>query len=112
MPNLIQPTLGSNRIPMAIYRIEKDRDVVETRLRKAVAGQQDPNKQPRHHAPISERRDGGPGVPRFALQLRTLKELMDGKGIERPSTVAAVDETFKKALKSKKKQRHQKEFGL
>jgi site-specific DNA-methyltransferase (adenine-specific) len=46
------------------------------------------------------------------LQLRTVKELMDGKGIERPSNVAAVDETFKKAPKSKKKQAHQKEFGL
>jgi hypothetical protein len=46
------------------------------------------------------------------LQLRTVKELMDGKGIERPSTVAALDETFKKAPKSKKKQGHQKEFGL
>jgi hypothetical protein len=27
--------------------------------------------------------------------------LMDGKGIERPSNVAAVDETFKKAAKAK-----------
>ncbi len=46
------------------------------------------------------------------LQLRTVRELMDGKGIERPSTVAALDETFKKAPKSKKKHSHQKEFGL
>ena len=46
------------------------------------------------------------------LQLRTVKELMDGKGIERPSNVAAVDETFKKAPESKKKQGDQKEFGL
>ena len=46
------------------------------------------------------------------LQLRTVKELMDGKGIERPSNVAALDETFKKAPESKKKQGHQKEFGL
>jgi hypothetical protein len=37
------------------------------------------------------------------LQLRTAKELMDGKGMERPSTVAAVDETFKKAPKAKAK---------
>jgi hypothetical protein len=37
------------------------------------------------------------------LQLRTVKELMDGKGIERPSNVAAVDETFKKAPKAKAK---------
>jgi site-specific DNA-methyltransferase (adenine-specific) len=34
------------------------------------------------------------------LQLRTVKELMEGKGIERPSTVAATDETFKKAPKA------------
>jgi DNA modification methylase len=46
------------------------------------------------------------------LQLRTVKELMEGKGIERPSSVAAVDETFKKAPESKKKLGHQKEFGL
>jgi site-specific DNA-methyltransferase (adenine-specific) len=37
------------------------------------------------------------------LQLRTVKELMAGKGIERPSTVAATDETFKKAPKAKTK---------
>lgn len=37
------------------------------------------------------------------LQLRTVKELMDGKGIERPSTVAATDETFKKAPKAQAK---------
>jgi DNA modification methylase len=37
------------------------------------------------------------------LQLRTVKELMDGKTIERPSNVAAVDETFKKAPKTKAK---------
>ena len=37
------------------------------------------------------------------LQLRTVKELMDGKGIERPSNVAATDETFKKAPKAKAK---------
>ena len=36
-------------------------------------------------------------------QLRTVKELMEGKGIERPSNVAAVDETFKKAPKAKGK---------
>jgi hypothetical protein len=30
------------------------------------------------------------------IQLRTVKELMEGKGIERPSTVAVTDETFKK----------------
>ncbi len=37
------------------------------------------------------------------IQLRTVKELMTGKGIERPSNVAAVDETFKKAPTSKRK---------
>jgi site-specific DNA-methyltransferase (adenine-specific) len=37
------------------------------------------------------------------LQLRTVKELMEGKGIERPSTVAATDETFKRAPKAKAK---------
>ena len=46
------------------------------------------------------------------LQLRTVKELMEGKGIERPSNVAALDQTFKKAPESKKKLGHQKEFGL
>jgi site-specific DNA-methyltransferase (adenine-specific) len=35
------------------------------------------------------------------LQLRTVKELMEGKGIERPSTVAATDETFRRAPKAK-----------
>ena len=28
------------------------------------------------------------------LQLRTVKDLMEGKAIERPSNVAALDETF------------------
>jgi hypothetical protein len=46
------------------------------------------------------------------LQLRTVKELMEGNAIERPSNVAALDATFKKAPESKKKQGHQKEFGL
>jgi hypothetical protein len=46
------------------------------------------------------------------LQLRTVKELMEGKAIERPSNVAALDETFKKAPESRKKLGHQKEFGL
>ncbi len=46
------------------------------------------------------------------LQLRTVKELMEGKGIERPSTVAATDETFKKAPESKKKQGRQTELGV
>jgi hypothetical protein len=46
------------------------------------------------------------------IQLRTVKELMDGKGIERPTTVAATDETFKKAPESKKKQHEQKALEL
>jgi site-specific DNA-methyltransferase (adenine-specific) len=46
------------------------------------------------------------------LPLRTVKELMEGKAIERPSNVAALDETFKKAQESKNKLGHQKEFGL
>jgi len=36
------------------------------------------------------------------LQLRTVRELVDRKGIERPSNVAAVDETLKKAPEFKK----------
>jgi len=46
------------------------------------------------------------------LQLRTVRELMDGKGIERPSNVAALDETFKKAPKAKSKGGHQHELGI
>ena len=46
------------------------------------------------------------------LQLRTVKELMDGKGIERPTSAAASDETFKKAPKSKKKDSEQTELGV
>ena len=46
------------------------------------------------------------------LQLRTVKELMDGKGIERPTSAAASDETFKKAPASKKKNAEQTELGV
>jgi hypothetical protein len=46
------------------------------------------------------------------LQLRTVKELMEGKGIERPTTAAALEETFKKAPESKKKHGEQKELGV
>ena len=46
------------------------------------------------------------------LQLRTVKELMDGKGIERPTSAASLDDTFKKAPESKKKRGDQKELGL
>ncbi len=37
------------------------------------------------------------------LQLRTVKELMDGKSIERPTSAASLDDTFKKAPTSKRK---------
>ncbi len=37
------------------------------------------------------------------LQLRTVRELMEGKGIERPTRAASLDETFKKAPKAKVK---------
>ena len=46
------------------------------------------------------------------LQLRTVKELMEGKGIERPSNVAAVDETFRKAPKAKAKGHEQTAMEL
>ncbi|MGB7770042.1 MAG: restriction endonuclease [Verrucomicrobiia bacterium] len=46
------------------------------------------------------------------LQLRTVKELMEGKGIERPTSAASLDDTFKKAPESKKKQGHQTELGV
>jgi 16S rRNA G966 N2-methylase RsmD len=46
------------------------------------------------------------------LQLRTVKELMDGKNIERPSNVAALDETFKKAPKAKVKETEQAGLDL
>lgn len=43
------------------------------------------------HAPIGHGRRQQ--YPR--LQLRTVKDLLDGRGIERPSTAASLDETFK-----------------
>jgi hypothetical protein len=40
-------------------------------------------------------------------------ERADGKaGIERPSTVAALDQTFKQAPGTKKKHGQEREFGL
>jgi site-specific DNA-methyltransferase (adenine-specific) len=45
------------------------------------------------------------------LQLRTVKELMEGKGIERPVNLA-LNYTFKKAPESKKKQGRQTELGV
>lgn len=46
------------------------------------------------------------------LQIRTVNELMEGKGIERPQSAASIDETFKKAPVSKKKEREQTKLGL
>jgi site-specific DNA-methyltransferase (adenine-specific) len=46
------------------------------------------------------------------IQLRTVKELMGAKNIERPSTIAATDETFKKAPKAKAKSGAQGHLGL
>ncbi len=46
------------------------------------------------------------------LQLRTVKKLMEGKGIERPTSAASVDDTFKKAPESKKKHGHQTELKM
>ncbi len=46
------------------------------------------------------------------LQLRTVKELMEGKGIERPAEAAAVDVTFRKAPESEKKHGHQRDLAL
>ncbi len=57
-----------------------------------------------------EHKLNGQQFPR--IQIRTVKELMDGKGIERPSSVAATDETFKKAPKAKAKGDDQKTLIL
>lgn len=46
------------------------------------------------------------------LQLRTVKELMEGKGIERPTGAAAIEETFKKAPVAKAKGHEQHEMKL
>jgi hypothetical protein len=46
------------------------------------------------------------------LQLRTVKELMEGKGIERPTSATSIDHTFKKAPQSKKKDREQTHLGF
>jgi DNA modification methylase len=45
------------------------------------------------------------------IQLRTVKDLMEGKSIERPVNMA-LDATFKKAPESKKKEREQTELGV
>jgi hypothetical protein len=46
------------------------------------------------------------------LQMRTPEELMEGTGIERPSNVAALDETFTKAHKAKAKGHEQHDLKL
>jgi hypothetical protein len=46
------------------------------------------------------------------IQLRTVKELMEGNGVERPTSAAAIEETFKKAPESKKKHGEQKALEL
>jgi hypothetical protein len=46
------------------------------------------------------------------LQLRTVKELMEGKGIERPLSIAAVDENFKKTPKARGKGHEQHQLHL
>lgn len=46
------------------------------------------------------------------LQLRVVKELMDDEGIERPTSVAALEETFKKAPRAKARSREQSALGL
>ncbi|MEK7675157.1 MAG: DNA methyltransferase, partial [Verrucomicrobiota bacterium] len=46
------------------------------------------------------------------LQLRTVRELMEGKGIERPTRAASLDETFKKAPQAKAKGGQQAALGL
>ncbi len=46
------------------------------------------------------------------LQLRTVKELMEGKGIERPTSAASLDDTFKKAPKAEAKADNHLKLGL
>lgn len=46
------------------------------------------------------------------LQFRTVKELMDGKGIERPTSAASLDDTFKKAPKAEMKGDEHLSLGL
>jgi hypothetical protein len=38
--------------------------------------------------------------------------MVEGKGIERPTSAAAIEETFKKAPESKKKHGHQPELTI
>jgi hypothetical protein len=61
-------------------------------------------------AEFYEHRTSGLKFPR--LQLRTVKELMEGAGLERPSSAASVDATFKKAPAAKAKGHGQNELRL
>ncbi|MGA2243981.1 MAG: hypothetical protein ABSH48_03185 [Verrucomicrobiota bacterium] len=74
------------------------------------------------HIPFAPRACGGrhrrerswklPSGSIRGCQLRTVKELMEGKNIERPSNVAALDETFRRAPKAKAKGEGQAALGL
>src|SRR5512142_2340827 len=68
------------------------------------------NSAQNYNALINQHKLNGRKYPR--VQLRTVKELMEGKAIERPSSVAAVDETFKKAPKAKAKGEEQGGLSL
>jgi hypothetical protein len=57
-----------------------------------------------------EHKLNGQKFPR--LQIRTVRELMDGRGIERSTSAAAVDETFRKAPASRKRHGHQPELAI
>jgi hypothetical protein len=46
------------------------------------------------------------------LQLRTVRQLMEGEGIERPTSAASLDETFKKAPQSKKADAEQDDLAF
>ncbi|MGD0260833.1 MAG: hypothetical protein ABSD29_13535 [Verrucomicrobiota bacterium] len=62
----------------------------------------------RHHDP----KDKLNGIDGSGSYDGWIKELMEGKGMERPSDAAALDVTFKKAPESKKKLGQQKEFRM
>ena len=57
-----------------------------------------------------EHKTNGQKYPR--LQLRTVEELLEGKGLERPSSAASVDDTFKKAPAAKAKGQGQHELRI
>jgi len=53
-----------------------------------------------------------PGAARSVSRGRPSSRLLEGKGIERPSTLAAIDETFKRAPESKKASGEQSVLGI